>query len=357
VKGLTLDQVAKHVGGELVGDGSVPIFGIAPLDEAGEGDLSFADTRHGELVRTTKASALILPAELKDEFPGPKVISPNPYLSFQRAMLLFYGQHTELPRGIHRTAVVGKGVVLGERVSIGPYAVVEEGCEIGDGVYIGAGCYVGPRCRIGPGSRLYPHVVLYPDVELGRDVVVHSGTVIGADGFGFAFDGREYHKIPQVGRVVIEDGVEIGAQVAIDRATLGCTLVGKGTKIDNLVQVAHNVKIGPHTVIAGQVGISGSTKVGAYVQVGGQAGFKDHIEVGEGAKVAARSGVTKSVPPGTQVSGYPARPHRRQLRIEAVLSKLPELMRLVMEQQERIARLEEILGKGEQDVEEAEDDR
>ena len=357
MKALSLGEIAEYVGEELVGDRSVLISGLSTLEEAGEGDLSFADVRHMELVHTSKASALILPAELKDEFPGPKLISSDPYLSFQRAMVLFYGQHTELPRGIHRTAVVGDGVALGKRVSIGPYAVVEEGCEVGDGVYIGAGCYIGPRCKIGPGSILYPHVVLYPDVELGRDVVVHSGAVIGADGFGFAFDGREYHKIPQVGKVVVEDGVEIGAQVAVDRATLGRTIIGRGTKIDNLVQVAHNVRIGPHTVIAGQAGISGSTKIGAYVRVGGQAGFRDHIEVGDGAEVGAQAGVTKSVPPGAKVSGYPARPHRSQLKIEALLSRLPELMELLKEQQGRIARLEEILRRGEKYVEETEDDR
>jgi len=360
-RAFSLEQIAGYVGGELVGDGSLPIYGIAPLEEAGDGELSFADRRHRRLIRTTRAAALILPFELRDEFSGPRILSPNPYLSFQRAMVLFYGPYTELPKGIHRTAVIGDRVVLGAQVSIGPYAVVEEGCEIGDRAYIGAGCYIGPRCKIGPESRIYPHVVLYPDVEVGRGVVIHSGAVIGADGFGFAFDGTRYHKVPQVGKVVIEDGVEIGAQVAVDRATLGCTVIGKGTKIDNLVQVAHNVVIGPHTVIAGQAGISGSTRIGAYVQVGGQAGFRDHIEVGDRARVAAQAGVTKSVPSGIQVSGYPARPHWKQLRLEAVLSKLPELLRLVRKHGDRIAalesRLDALFGKGEKDVEETEDHR
>ncbi|HID10178.1 MAG TPA: UDP-3-O-(3-hydroxymyristoyl)glucosamine N-acyltransferase [Candidatus Latescibacteria bacterium] len=305
-KAFSLRKIAEYVGGKLVGDSSPLISGIAPLEEAGDGELSFADRRYRCLIRTTRATALILPPDLRDEFPGPRILSPDPYLAFQRAMVLFYGPYTELPRGVHRTAVIGDGVVLGAQVSIGPYAVVEERCEIGDRVYIGAGCYIGPRCKIGPKSRIYPHVVLYPDVEVGRGVIIHSGTVIGPDGFGFAFDGTQYHKVPQVGKVVIEDEVEIGAQVAVDRATLGCTVIGKGTKIDNLVQVAHNVVIGPHTVIAGQAGISGSTRIGAYVQVGGQAGFRDHIKVGDRARVAAQAGVTKSIPSEAQVSGYPA---------------------------------------------------
>lgn len=341
---MRLDRVAEVVEARLVGDGSAIIRGIGPIEEAKEGELSFvAHRKYRTFLSTTRASAVIVPEDLADAFEGPRLVSSNPYLTFQRAARLFYGPGVPRGTGIHRTAVIGEDVIVGTEVFIGPYAVVEDGCRIEDRVFIGAGVFVGRNCRVGEATVIYPHVAVYPDTMIGQRAIVHSGAVIGSDGFGFAFDGVCHQKIPQVGRVVIEDDVEIGANTTVDRAALGVTRIEQGTKIDNLVQVAHNVTVGAHTVIAAQTGISGSTKIGTYVQVGGQAGFIGHIEVGDRARIGAQSGVSRSVPEGETVSGYPARPHGEMMRVEAVRRRMPELLKTVREQQQRIEALEERL--------------
>ncbi len=342
--GTTLNEIARLVGGRLVGDGAIAIRSVAPIEEAGEGAISFvANRRYRRFLGSTKASAVMVPPELEQDAVGPCIVSPNPYLCLQKVVRLFYGDGVGFPKGMHETAVVGAGVRLGADVYLGPYAVIEDGCELGDQVVVGAGCFVGKGSRIGDRTVLYPNVTVYHGTEIGRAVIVHSGAVIGSDGFGFAFDGEKYHKIPQVGKVVLEDEVEIGANTAIDRAALGVTRIERGTKIDNLVQIGHNVTVGAHTVIAGQTGISGSTKIGNVVQIGGQAGLGGHLVVGDRARIGAQAGVSKSVPEGTVVSGYPARPHREEIRIEAAQARLPELLKIVKEQGNRIEALEEKL--------------
>ena len=342
--GTSLKEIARLVEGRLAGDGTVEIRSVEPIEEAGEGAISFvANRRYRHFLGSTKASAVIVPPELEQDTAGPSIVSPNPYLCLQKVVRLFYGDGVVFPKGVHETAVVGAGVRLGSDIYLGPYAVIEDGCELGDQVVVGAGCFVGKGSRIGDRTILYPHVTVYHDTEIGRAVILHSGAVIGSDGFGFAFDGNTYHKIPQVGKVVLEDEVEIGANTAVDRATLGVTRIKRGAKIDNLVQIGHNVTVGAHTVIAGQTGISGSTKIGNTVQIGGQAGLAGHLVVGDRARIGAQAGVSKSVPEGTVVSGYPARPHREEIRIEAAQARLPELLKIVKEQGNRIEALEEKL--------------
>jgi UDP-3-O-[3-hydroxymyristoyl] glucosamine N-acyltransferase len=242
--------------------------------------------------------------------------------------------------GIHPAAVIGPGVTLGSDVSIGPCAVLEEGAVLGDRAVVMAHSYVGHRTRLGADAFLYPHVVVREDCVLGDRVVVHSGTVIGADGFGYARDGGVYHKVPQVGNVVLEDDVEIGATVCIDRATTGTTRVGRGSKIDNLVQIGHNVELGQNVIVAAMSGIAGSTRVRDNVTIGAQAGVVGHIEIGEGAFLATRAGVTKAVAPGTTVSGvFPARLHAVERRIQASIARLPQLVQRLQRLEQKVAAL------------------
>ena len=246
----------------------------------------------------------------------------------------------EIVEGVHDTAIVGEKVVLGKDVSIGPYVVVGDDTRIGDRTALHAGVQVGRNCKIGEDTVIYPNVALYRNTEVGNRVILHAGAVIGSDGFGFALEDGRYYRIPHVGRVVIENDVEIGANTTIDRAAMGVTRIGRGTKIDNLVQIAHNVVIGENCGIAAQVGIAGSTRIGNGVEIGGQAGFVGHIEIGDGSKIGAQAGVTKSFPAGSVITGYPARDLREMKRIEASETRLPELIRIVREQQKRIEELE-----------------
>jgi UDP-3-O-[3-hydroxymyristoyl] glucosamine N-acyltransferase len=242
---------------------------------------------------------------------------------------------------VHPTAVIAPDARLGREVSIGPHVVVESGAEIGDEAVLMANAYVGPGARLGRESWLYPNVVVREECVLGERVVVHPGTVIGADGFGYVKDGGTYHKVPQVGTVVIGDDVEIGANACVDRATTGTTTVGSGTKIDNLVQIAHNVTLGENVIVVAQVGISGSTRVERGATLAGQAGIVGHITIGEGAMVGSQAGVTKSVPPHTQVSGYPAQPHALARRIHALTMRLPQLVERLQDLEKRLRALEE----------------
>jgi UDP-3-O-[3-hydroxymyristoyl] glucosamine N-acyltransferase len=237
--------------------------------------------------------------------------------------------------------VIAPTARIGSGVHIGPNVVIEEGTAIGDGSTILAGSYVGRDTEVGAGCLIYPNATIREEIRIGSRVIIHSGAVIGSDGFGFVREGEVYRKIPQIGTVVIEDDVEVGANVTIDRATTGTTVVGKGTKIDNLVQVGHNVTIGENCILVAQVGIGGSTQLGNGVTMAGQAGAVGHITIGEGATVGAQGGVHKSIPTGMTVSGYPAREHTQANRIYASLLKLPELLKKVADIAERLKKLEE----------------
>jgi len=342
----TLKEIAQLIDGEVVGEEDVMITGISGIKEAGEGDLTFlANSKYLHLVDTTKATAIITSREIK-KAPKPIIRTDNPSLAFARMVSLFAPNEQVHPLGIHPTAIVGKNVKLGRDVALQPYVVLDDDVEVGDRTVIYAGCYIGHHTKIKTDCLIYPNVAIRERIEIGNRVVIHSGTIIGSDGFGFATVKGVHHKIPQIGTVVIEDDVEIGANVTIDRARFGKTLIGRGTKIDNLVQIAHSVIIGENSIIVAQTGISGSTTIGKGVTLAGQAGLVGHITVGDNAVVAAQAGVTKSVPPNTCVSGYPAKPHDKAKRINACVQRLPELFKAVKQLEDKISELERKLTYG-----------
>ena len=336
----TLAELAQLLEAEIVGDGRTTLYGIAPLEEAKAGDLAFvaSDGNAPDRLAASYASAVLVAPDMPVDRPALRV--PDPYLGFIRLVEAYFP-----PRhpawGIDDRAVLALDVVVGQRVNVGPYAVVGEGTRLADDVVIYPGTYVGAGCYIGPGCVLYANVSLYDRVTLGRGVVIHSGAVIGADGFGYhRLDGGDYRKIPQVGSVHVGDGVEIGANTCIDRATLGNTVVEAGAKLDNLVQIGHNSVVGADTVMAGQVGVSGSVRVGARVRMGGQAGIADHLTVGDEASIAAQAGVAADVAPGATVLGSPAVPSVLAKRAHLYGLKLGELFQRVKRLQRRLESLE-----------------
>ncbi len=325
-----LADLAARVGGRVVGDGARRIAGIRSLAEAAEEHLSFYhNRRYLAAARGSRAGALLV-ADPSPFVGRDLLVCANPYAALADLLELFHPVERP-PAGVHPTAVVAASARLGEGVAVGPLAVIGEEAAVGDRSVIGAGCFLGSRVEVGPDTTLHPHVVILDGCRVGARSILHAGAVVGADGFGFAPTESGYRKVPQVGIVVIEDDVEIGANVCIDRATLGETRVGRGTKIDNLVQVAHNVRIGEHSILVSQVGISGSTELGRRVTMAGKAGAVGHLRIGDGATVTAMTGVTEDVPPGATVSGFPSRPHRDWLRAMANLYQLEALRRRVKE--------------------------
>jgi len=336
----SLEELASIVGGTVAGDGTVAISDVASFDEAGSGEITFlADAKHLKRLKDTKAGAVIVRPGTTGA-PGVNLLfSENPHLAFARVLDLF--RPLELPsQGVHPGSEVHPEAAIGEGASIGPFAVVEKGASIGPGAVLFPGVYIGVGASVGTDAILYPGVSVREGCVIGDRVVVHSNAVIGSDGFGYARVGARYHKIPQRGIVRVGDDVEIGACVTIDRATIGETVIGRGTKIDNLVQIAHNVKVGTDCVLVSQTGIAGSTIVGDRVQLGGQAGLAGHIEIGNDVMVGAKSGVTKDIPPRSVVSGMPAVPHGEWLRAQTIVGKLPEMRKKIMELEKRLAALE-----------------
>jgi UDP-3-O-[3-hydroxymyristoyl] glucosamine N-acyltransferase len=337
---VTLDTVAKAIDGTVVGDGTVEITGVAGIREAREGDLTFlANPKYESYLACTHASAIIV-AENHRNVAKPLIHNPNPYLAFLKAVRFFQGDEERPAPGVHATAVVAKDAAIDRTACVGPHVVLEHGASVGPRAIVQAGCYVGSGAKIGADSFLYPNVTVRERCEIGERVIIHSGAVIGSDGFGFVRDGQVHRKLPQVGNVVVEDDVELGACVTIDRATTGTTRIGAGSKIDNLVQIAHNVQVGKNCIIVAQVGISGSTVLGDDVVLAGQVGIVGHIEIGAGAMIGAQSGVSKSVKPGERLFGYPALPVQQAKRIEAGLRHLPELIRTVRRLRRRVEELE-----------------
>jgi UDP-3-O-[3-hydroxymyristoyl] glucosamine N-acyltransferase len=338
--GMTLKEIAELVSGELSGDGNMVIEGVGSLIEAEKGEITFlASSRYRDQVYKTNASAIIIGEEA--ELPEiPSIRTKNPYLAFAKVMKVLVTPQ-KLPTGIDKTSILGKGVKLGKDVAIGAYVVIGNGAVIGDRTVIFPGSYIGDKAVIGKDGLIYSNVTVREEVIIGDNVIIHPGAVIGSDGFGYATEKGKHHKIPQVGTVEIENGVEIGANVTIDRATLGKTLIGEGTKIDNLVQIGHNVKIGNDCLIISQVGISGSTVIGDNVILAGQAGLVGHITIGDNAIVGAQAGVTKSVPANTTVSGYPAREHRKAQKINAQLFRLPRLYEQIKKLKRNIEKIKE----------------
>jgi UDP-3-O-[3-hydroxymyristoyl] glucosamine N-acyltransferase len=342
----SLSELAEVVGGEVVGDGSIEIRGVAGIKEAQEGEITFlANSKYESYMATTRASAVI--AESDGQFKGSLIRIGNPYLAFLKVVRLFSETPIELyQRGIHPTSVIPSSVSLGENVSIGAYVVIGEDVRIGDRTTILPLTCVHKEVVLGDDCLVYSNVTIRERCEIGNGVIIHSGAVIGSDGFGYAREGKEHHKIPQIGIVRIEDEVEIGANSTIDRATTGITHIERGSKIDNLVQIAHNVVIGENSVLAAQVGVSGSTEVGKNVVLAGQSGLVGHIRIGDGAKVGAQGGVTKDIPPDTSVSGYPAREHSFARKICAATSRLPDLLKEFRDLQNRVDALEKGKGSG-----------
>lgn len=339
----TVSEIAKIIDGEVVGDKNIVITGICGIKEAQDGDLTFlANPKYFSFIEKTHASAIITSRQVEN---ASKTIirTEDPSLAFAKVVSLLAEGEVKHPKGIHPSAILGKNVALGKNAAIGAYTVVGDNVIIGDDTIIYPNCYIGHDTKIGEKSLVYPNVSIRELVSIGSRVIIHSGTVIGSDGFGFASIRGLHHKIPQLGTVIVEDDVEIGANVTIDRARFDKTLIGKGTKIDNLVQIAHNVVIGENSIIVAQAGISGSTVIGKGVTIAGQAGLVGHITIGDGAILAAQAGVTKSVPANTMVSGYPARQHDVALRVNACVQSLPKLYDTVAELKKKIQELEEKL--------------
>jgi UDP-3-O-[3-hydroxymyristoyl] glucosamine N-acyltransferase len=340
---MKLSDIVEKLGGTLEGDGEIEITAVAGLGEGAAGDISFlSNPRYAAQVTTTKASAVIVPTDWDRPAKCALVRVENSDQVFARAAELFYEAPPRPAPGIHPTAVVAESASLGDGVSIGPHCTVEEGVVIGANSVVSAHGYVGYKTVIGSDCFFYPLVSIRDFTEIGDRVIIHNGTVIGSDGFGYAVqkDGSRT-KIPQIGKVVIEDDVEIGANAAIDRARFGKTRIGRGTKIDNLVQVAHNVVIGEHSVLCGQAGVSGSTTIGSRVILAGQAGLAGHLEVGDGAIVGAQAGVMKDVPPKDFVMGSPALPHLQAKKLIASTMTLPKLKEKVRELEQLISQLQQ----------------
>jgi len=331
--GLTAAELADHLGAEMIGNAERQVVGVRPLDTAGPEHLSFLHNRR-YVEQAARSSAGVVLVEDPADLPGRDLlVTPQPYLALARALeLLHPAPHPVL--GVHSSAVVAPDVVMGRGVSIGPHVSVARGSEIGDGVVIGAGCVLGREVTVGRETLLHPRVVVEDRCRVGEGCVLHAGAVIGSDGFGFATVDGVHHKVPQVGIVVIEDKVELGANVCVDRAALGVTRIGRGTKVDNLVQIGHNVDIGEGTILVAQVGLAGSARLGHHVVMAGQSGVAGHLEIGDRVTVGAKSAVYKDVPDGAFVTGIPAQPHREWLRSNANLRRI-EMMRQQLRQLER----------------------
>lgn len=321
----TLGNIAEFLNGELKGPEDMPITGIQALDKAGPTEISFAvSPAYKDAVATSDAGALILPKTWPYPISKPVILVNDAHLAYA---LLASALHTKpfCPKGIAENVTIGKNCRISEQVTIMPHVCIGDDVVIEDEVIIYPFTYIGDGVSIGKGTTIHANVTIYAGTQIGRYVIIHGGAVIGSDGFGYAPGPHGHVKIPQTGTVVIEDHVEIGANTAIDRATFGETRIGTGTKIDNLVQIGHNVKVGPHCILVGQTGIAGSAKLGTGVMIGGQAGIGGHITLGDGVRVAAQSGVVKDVAANETVSGSPAMPHRLWLRISGLLKKLPEM--------------------------------
>ena len=332
---FTVAEIAKQLGGEIAGDGSVKLTGFAPAEHAKPGDLTFAEN-HEYFARAEQsaASAVIVSADIKS---GSKVLIrvPNARVAFAKVLPLFFPEPQFAP-GIHPTAVVARTAVVDPLAHIGPHCVIGERVRIEARVVLQAGNFVGDDCQIGEDSQLFPNVTLYPRTKLGRRIRIHSGTVVGSDGFGYVVDAGAHRKVPQIGNVIIEDDVEIGACVTIDRGALGATRIGKGTKIDNLVQIAHNVVIGEHCIVVGQAGIAGSTTLGNYVVLAGQVGLAGHIKIGDHVTIAARSGVMSDINGGGTWLGAPAVPDKQAKRQMLAIQHLPEALRRLRDVEKKL---------------------
>lgn len=333
---FTVAEIAAHLGGEVVGDASLVLKGFAPADRAHPGDLTFAENENYFARADQSAASAVIVAGPFTSARKILIRVADARIAFAKVLPLFFPEPV-LPAGIHPTAIVPASAQVSATAHIGPYCVLGEKVRVGERSVLQGGNFVGAGCVLGDEVNLSPNVVLYPGTELGNRVRIHSGTVVGADGFGYVQDGAAHRKVPQIGSVVIRDDVEIGANVTIDRGALGPTVIGRGTKIDNLVQIAHNVTVGEHCLIVSQVGIAGSTRLGNYVILAGQAGIAGHLKIGNRVSVAAQSGVMHNIPDGEKWLWSPAQPDRQAKRQMIALQQLPDLLRRVSELEKKLA--------------------
>src|SRR5438874_4706683 len=318
---VSIGEIVDFVGGEFSGDRKQAIDSVAPLASAKSGQISFLSNRkYASRLATTEAGAILVPQELEG-CDGRWIRVENPYFAFAKIMTRWFSNRPK-PTGISPKALVADSAKLGNNVSLGHFAVIGENVVIGNNVTIFQGVSIEAGSMVGDACIIYPNVVIYDGTRIGNRCIIHSGVVIGSDGYGFATHGGQHHKIPQIGIVRLEDDVEIGAGTTIDRAALGETVIGEGTKVDNLVQIGHNVRVGKHCLLVTQVGIAGSTELGDYVVVAGQSGFAGHLRIGNGVQVAAKSAVLGDVPDDAKVMGSPAMPFRDFARREALLKRL-----------------------------------
>ncbi len=328
-------EIAKLVGGEVVGDGNAILKNFAPAERAQSGDLTFAENED-YFARAEQSAATAIIADQR--FSSAKKILirvPNARVAFAKALALFFPEQ-KFAAGIHPTAVIAASAQIDPTAHVGPHCTVGERVKIGANSVLQAGNFVGDDSKLGDEVNLFPNVTIYPRTEIGARVRIHAGTVIGSDGFGYVLDAGFHRKVPQIGNVIIGDDVEIGSNVSVDRGALGSTVIGKGTKIDNLVQIAHNVEIGEHCIVIAQVGISGSTKLGNYVILAGQVGLAGHLKIGNQVTVAAQSGVMTDIPDGAKWFGSPAQPDRDTKRQIIAIQHLPELLKRVAELEKKL---------------------
>lgn len=328
---LTAGEIAEAVGGRVLGDAAAVVHAVAPLDRAGPEHVSFlAAARYQALFESTRAGVVLMAPELAGAA-GPaltRVVVDKPHEALLALLPRLYAAPAREP-GVHASAVIGRGVSIAEGVTVGAFAVIGDGATLAARAWVESHAVVGAGAVVGEDGHVYPHATLYPNARLGRRVAIHSGVRVGSDGFGYVFRGGAHEKLPHVGGCIIEDDVEIGANTTIDRGSIDDTVIGAGTKVDNLVQIAHNVRIGRLCLIMSQVGLAGSTRVEDGVIIAGQAAAAGHLTIGKGARIAGRGAVFGDVPPGETWSGYPARPHKEALRAQAALFRLPSLMRVL----------------------------
>jgi UDP-3-O-[3-hydroxymyristoyl] glucosamine N-acyltransferase len=333
---LSAAEIANHLGGEVIGEPGLILKGFAPADRAQPGDLTFAENESYFVRAEQSAAAAVI---IDGPFASNRKVLirvPNARIAFAKVLPLFFPEPV-FPPGVHASAIVAGSAKVDPSAHIGPYCAVGEGVRIGPRSVLQGGNFIGPQCVIGEDVNLFPNVTVYPTTDIGNRVRIHSGTVVGSDGFGYVQDAGVHRKVPQIGSVIIREDVEIGANVTIDRGALGPTVIGRGTKIDNLVQIAHNVTIGEHCLVVSQAGIAGSSKLGNYVVLAGQVGIAGHLKIGNHVSVAAQSGVMRSIPDGEKWLWSPAQPDRQAKRQMIALQQLPDLLRRVNDLEKKLA--------------------
>lgn len=336
----TVKEIAELINGTVIGDESVEITETTSLDKAQQEEITFAVGDYVNYLEQAHAGAVIVEQEV--QAPMPIIVVDNAKVAFTKVLELFHPSVT-LPKGIHETVILGKNITIGENVTIAPYTVIYDNAVIGDNVVIYPNCYIGHNVQIGEDSVLYPSVVIHQNCKIGKRVILRANAIIGGEGFGFATENGKHTHIPQVGNVILEDDVEVGSCSTIDNATMGSTRVRRGTKIDNLVHLGHNVEIGEDCFLCAQVGIAGSTKCGNHCIFAGQVGSTGHITIGDNCTFAGRTGITGHVPSDGQYAGFPMRPHKEWLKGEVYNSKLPELVKRIKALEKELKRIQEEL--------------